>query len=123
MALSVSGEVLGTYDTVLAPGQRISELMTNIIPGSAGQNGGFILMRTNYPAFFISLFGSFDARVFANIPSQISPPDFVPDASVAQAEVTPPLSVLPPVEGQQFMVDGDPGPGPVEGQRSGGRRR
>ncbi len=106
IALSVSGEVLGTYDTVLAPGQRISELMTNIIPGSQGQNGGFILMRTNHPAFFISLFGSVDARTFANIPPQIAPPDFVPDAAVAQAEVTPPLSVLPPVGNQQFTVEG-----------------
>lgn len=109
IALSVSGEVLGTYDTVLAPGQRISELITNIIPESQGQNGGFILMRTNYPAFFISLFGSNDARTFANIPSQISPPDFVPDAAVAQAQVTPPLSVLPPVGDQQFTVEGIPG--------------
>ena len=68
IALSVTGEVLGTFDTVLAPGQRLSDLISNMIPGADDRGGGLILMRTNYPSIFVSLFGTFNGKTFANIP-------------------------------------------------------
>ena len=106
VALSISGEVLGTYDRVLAPGERIAELISNIIPAAAGQGGGFILIRTNYPAFFVSLFGTFNGKTFANIPPQIAPAEFAPDAELPQALVTPAVSVVLPGMDLQLTVQG-----------------
>ena len=71
IALSVTGEVLGTFDTVLAPGQRLSDLISNMIPGADDRGGGLILMRTNYPSIFVSLFGTFNGKTFANIPPPV----------------------------------------------------
>ena len=110
IALSVTGKVLGTFDRVLAPGQRIAELISGIIPGAADQGGGLILIRANYPAFFVSLFGTFNGRTLANIPPQLAPQAFRPDAGLPQARVTPPLSVIQPGVDQQFTVQGNPGP-------------
>ena len=110
IALSVTGQVLGTFDTVLAPGQRLSELISILIPEDDDQGGGLILMRTNYPGIFVSLFGTFNGATFANIPPQSAPRQYAPDVGLPQARVTPPLNVIQPGMDQQFTVQGTQGP-------------
>ncbi len=94
MAFTEGGAELGLFDTILGPGQRIAELITNIIPGAAGQNGGYVWAKSSRPLHFSSLFGSGDATVLANIPPQPVPDSFLPDAGKPDFKIDPPaLSV------------------------------
>ena len=68
MAFTEAGVELGLFDTVLGPGQRIAELLTNIMPGAAGQNGGYVWAEGSQPLHFSSLFGSSNSTLLANVP-------------------------------------------------------
>jgi len=106
LALSKEGEVFGTFTGILRPGQRISKLITELIPASDGQGGGFIFIRSSIPLFLISLFGTEDVSVLANIPPQIPPRTFAPDVGIEITRVDPPYNVLQPGSTQSFTLPG-----------------
>ena len=77
-AVDDRGEVLGQFEGVLQSGERMSRLVTELIPGVGNQNGGFILVRSDVPLHLTSLFGTKDGRVLANIAPQPVPREFEP---------------------------------------------
>jgi len=111
-----TGSSLGVFDGVLQPGERISKLITELIPGDAadGQSGGFIWVKTEQPAYMTSLFGTAPTPdpgaqhlVLANIPPQPAPAGYRPDAALPSIKITPPLAVVQPGKTTQFTaVDG-----------------
>ncbi len=106
VALKPDSQVLGTFTTTLQPGERRSELLTDIIPEADGQAGGMIWIESDVPVYLTAIFGSVDPQkpVFANVPPQPVPESFEPDMGIAQLEVTPPLAVLGPGQAQQFQL-------------------
>ncbi len=112
-----TGASLGIFDGVLQPGERISKLITELIPDNAadGQSGGFIWVKTEQPAYLTSLFGTApngnDADqhlVLANIPPQPAPSDYQPDAALPSIKINPPLAVVQPGKTTQFTaLDGE----------------
>ena len=109
LAASPRGEILGSFAGILQPGQRISRLVTELIDSAAGQNGGFIFIRSTVPLFLTALFGTSDVRVLANVPPQSVPPTFQPDRMLPQARVSPAINVLQPGAQTQFEVQNVPG--------------
>ena len=109
LAITSSGEVLGSFSTVLQPGQRISQLISDMIPESAGQFGGLIWISSDLPVHLTSLFGSTDLKVLANVPPQPAPETYQPDAGLPAIEVNPPLAIVQPGGSQNFLVSGTGG--------------
>ena len=105
VVLTKMGEVVGTSNSVLQPGQRISQLITQLIPETEGQSGGLIFLKSDVPVYASSLFGSNDGQVLANIPPQLAPEGF--DPGVTPLEITPALAVVQPDQTQSFQVVGD----------------
>ena len=137
VASKPDSEVLGVFTTTLQPGERRSDLLSDIIPQAAGQAGGTIWIESDVPVYLTAIFGSVDPEkpVFANVPPQPVPESFEPDMGIAQIEVSPPLAILGPGQMQQFQltqggagavgatvwgVNGDPGGSPQAGTISGG---
>lgn len=110
VAVSAEGEVLGSFSTVLPPGQRISQLIDELIPQAADQAGGFIFITSDVPVYLTSLFGSLTSGVLANIPPQPVPEGFRPDAGSPRLRVTPSLAVLGLDRTQTFEAAGVAGP-------------
>ena len=106
VASKPNGEVLGTFTTTLQPGERRSELLTDIIPEADGQAGGMIWIESDVPVYLTAIFGSLQTGVFANVPPQPVPESFQPDMGIEQIEVTPPLTILLPGQAQQFALEG-----------------
>ena len=106
VALKPDSEVLGTFTTTLQPGERRSELLTDIIPEANGQAGGMIWIESDVPVYLTAIFGSVDPQkpVFANVPPQPVPESFQPDMGIAQIGVSPPLAILGPGQFQQFAL-------------------
>ncbi|MFQ5739487.1 MAG: hypothetical protein ACE5JX_10795 [Acidobacteriota bacterium] len=120
VALTASGKILGSFDTVLQPGQRISRLLRDLIPEADGQAGGIIWAKSDRPLYLTSLFGTDTSTVLANIPPQPAPPGYLPDAGLASLRINPQLSVLAPGQSENFSessatpnliwsVNGEPG--------------
>ena len=109
MAFTEEGVELGLYDTVLGPGQRIAELITNIIPGAAGQNGGYVWAESSQPLHFSSLFGSSNATLLANVPPQPVPDRFLPDAGKPDFQVEPSFALVDLAGDSSFMTGGGMG--------------
>ena len=101
--------MLGSFSGVLQPGERMSRLVTELIASAAGQNGGFVFIRSTVPLFLTALFGTSDVRVLANVPPQLVPATFQPDAMLPHARVSPPINVLQPGAQTQFQVQNVPG--------------
>lgn len=106
VAQARDGQLLGAFDGVLAPGQRISQLVTELIPEAAGQAGGLLLVRASVPLFVSSFFGTADGTILSNISAQESLPDFRPDAALPSPSVGPRLAVLQTGESMAFQVRG-----------------
>ncbi len=109
VALSRAGQRLGTFDTVLPPGARVSRLLTDLIPAASGQDGGLIWVSSNQPIFASSLFGTNRGSILANIPPQNALPSFQPDSGLARIRVLPGLAVAGPGEARQFQAEGAEG--------------
>ncbi len=110
VALTRGGQRLGTFDTVLPPGMRVSRLLTEFVPGAAGRDGGLIWVSSTQPLFLTSLFGTNSGTVLANIPPQNAPDSFQPPAGRPRFRLDPPLAVLAPSAVQQFELIPDTGP-------------
>ena len=106
VASKPDSEVLGTFTTTLQPGERRSDLLSDIIPEANGQAGGMIWIESDVPVYLTAIFGSVDPNkpVFANVPPQPVPESFQPDMGIAQIGVTPPLAILGPGQAQQFTL-------------------
>ncbi len=106
VASKPDSEVLGTFTTTLQPGERRSDLLSNIIPEADGQAGGTIWIESDVPVYLTAIFGSVDPQkpVFANVPPQPVPESFQPDMGIAQIGVSPPLAILGPGQVQQFQL-------------------
>ncbi len=64
------GVSVGSSSTILQPGQKSAKLLTEIIPQSVDQLGGYIHIRADQPIVSFSLFGSTDGKVLSAIPPQ-----------------------------------------------------
>jgi hypothetical protein len=102
LAIQPTGEVLGSFNTVLQPGERLSKLIDEMVPASAGQNGGIIWVKSDLPVHLTSIFGS--STVLANIPPQPAVESYQPDGGLEVLQVTPSLAVLQPEQAQAFEV-------------------
>ena len=134
VASKPDSEVLGTFTTTLQPGERRSDLLSDIIPEADGQAGGMIWIESDVPVCLTAIFGSLATGVFANVPPQPVPESFQPDMGIAQIGVTLPLAILGPGQAQQFTltqgaaaagvpvwgVNGQPGGNTQTGTISGG---
>lgn len=103
-AFKQDGSLLGTFDGVLRPGQRVSQVINEFVKASAAQSGGFILVRSTQPLYMTSLFGT--ASVLANIPAQPAPTSFAPDSGQPTVKVNPPLAVVQPKGTNKFSLTG-----------------
>ena len=106
VASKPDSEVLGTFTTTLQPGERRTDLLSDIIREADGQAGGMIWIESDVPVYLTAIFGSIDPEkpVFANVPPQPVPESFQPDMGIAQIGVTPPLAILGPGQAQQFTL-------------------
>ncbi|HEY3129262.1 MAG TPA: hypothetical protein VGL91_07375 [Acidobacteriota bacterium] len=107
MALRPDGQVLGSFDTVLAPRQRVSKLIDQFIPAAADQSGGIIWVSSDVPVYLTSLFGS--TSILANIPPQAAPDSYRPDAGRLTLRLSPSLVSLTTGSAQSFSVQGGSG--------------
>ena len=89
VVVSKTGEVVGTSGTDLQPGQRISQLIDQLVPESLGQSGGLIFLESDVPVYASSLFGSYDGQVLANIPPQAAPQAYDPEGIPPCVETVP----------------------------------
>ena len=107
--LDSEGVFVGGFTTVLNPGVRISQLITELVPESADLAGGFIWLRSNVPLFLSALFGSVRGDVLANVPAQDVSQVFDPTGGALEIKINPPLAVLSPTNAQGFSVQGGSG--------------
>ncbi|MFZ0428692.1 MAG: DUF5719 family protein [Acidobacteriota bacterium] len=107
MAFTSAGTPIGTYDTALAPGHRISKLINELIQPAGNQSGGFIWVKSDRPIYSTSLFGT--SKVLANIPPQGVPSAFNPDSGTQSLKLDPPLAAVQPKTGLKFQVTGSAG--------------
>ena len=103
LAITPAGQILGSFDSVLQPGQRISKLIHELIPEAIGQSGGLIWVKSDLPVHLTSLFGS--TAVLANIPPQAAPEAYEPDAGLQTVRVSPSLAIVQPQNTQSFTVN------------------
>ncbi len=67
---SKDGELIGTYETLISPGRKISRLLYEMIPDSNGQVGGYVHITSDQPVISFSLFGTSDGKLLSAIPPQ-----------------------------------------------------
>jgi hypothetical protein len=65
------GTLVGTYEKTLQPYARISSMISQLVPASAGQTGGFFRIRSNAPISSFALFGTTDIHSLSVIAPQI----------------------------------------------------
>ncbi len=106
VALKPAGEVLGSYDTVLAPGQKLNRIVgsSDFMPAAAGQLGGMIWVKSDLPVYSSLLIGT--NRALSEIPAQEVPESYNPDAGLPVYKVTPILAIVPPGTAQKFVAAG-----------------
>jgi hypothetical protein len=66
-----SGTKTGTAALTLGPGQRFSRLLTDLLPASAGQVGGYISLTSNVPIIAQELFGDGGLNFLSAVPPTI----------------------------------------------------
>ncbi len=107
VAMTPEGEILGSYDTVLQPGERVSKLINELIGETANRSNGFVWIHSDLPLYSSSLFGA--AKVLANVPAQEAPGEYKPDTNLPTLLVKPPIAVVQPGSTHTFSVQGAPG--------------
>ena len=106
-ALTMAGQSLGSFDTVLQPGQRLSGPITQLIPRADNQREGLIWIRSDLPIHTTALFGT--PTVLSNIPPQAAPRSFSPPLDIPLLRVFPPLAIVRPGNSHQFSTQGQTG--------------
>ena len=110
VAFRPDGTQLGSFVSVLRPGERVSKLIEQLVSGAAGQAGGFIWVKSDVPIYLTSIFGSLVSGVFANIPPQSAPTLFDPESDGEEIRLKPSLAILEPGSQQNFEAEGLDGP-------------
>jgi hypothetical protein len=64
------GALTGSFSSQLQPGEKISKLLFELIPASAGQLGGYIEITGDAPLTSIYMLGTNDIRSLGTIPAQ-----------------------------------------------------
>lgn len=105
VAYSGAGEVLGRSAKVLAPGQRDSQLLTELIDEADNLGSGYIRVNSDRPIFMTSLFGT--SRILANIPPQVVSGSGEPGPAF---RVVPALAIVQPGRPFQFKAEGAQSP-------------
>jgi len=65
-----NGTLVSFYLTSLAPGKKLAKLIYEMVPGSLGQIGGYIRVRSNLPISSFALFGTDNGQSLSAIPPQ-----------------------------------------------------
>ncbi len=108
-SLDATGKTSGRRQTVLKPGQRVSELLLQIVSDAAQTNGGSVFVRSDRPVFTTELFAVNDkgnVRALANVPPQQVTASFNPQSSLPQIVPNPQLAVIETGKTRQFSVTG-----------------
>lgn len=92
MSLTPAGQVLGTSRRVLGPLERISSLVSQLVPQAEGQAGGLVVVRSDQPVFTSELFGTVNGQSLANVPAEQGPAGYNPNPSGTKFNVDPPLA-------------------------------
>ncbi|MBI3940889.1 MAG: IPT/TIG domain-containing protein [Acidobacteria bacterium] len=104
ISVTPAGQVLGAVKRVLGPLERISTLVSQLIPQAEGQGGGMIVVRSDQPVFTSELFGTSNSSSLANVPSQEAPTGYDPLPSSPRFGVNPPLAPVQLRSRQSFQA-------------------
>ncbi|HEY3130293.1 MAG TPA: hypothetical protein VGL91_12610 [Acidobacteriota bacterium] len=107
LAIQPGGQVLGSFDTVLAPGQRLSKQINEVIPQASGQAGGIIWIKSDRPVYLTELFGT--NNTLANVPAQPAPDSYAPDSALPLLKIVPALAPVQVASSQTFQVQNGSG--------------
>jgi internalin A len=107
LAIQPNGQVLGSFDKVLPPGERLSKLINELIPQAAGQAGGVIWIKSDQPVYLTELFGT--DNTLANVPAQPAPDSYRPDAALLSLKLVPSLAPVQVGGSQAFQVQNGTG--------------
>ncbi len=102
IAFTKEGAQIGTYEGLLRPGERVSQLITEMIEGTAAQSSGFFIVVAEQPIYMSSLFGT--STVLANIAPQSSSALDGNTIGGQSSTVTPHLAVVRPGASFQFQA-------------------
>lgn len=64
------GTPVGSFSSEFEPGGRLSRLLDQLVPASAGQTGGYVRVTSNRKLTGFSLFGSGGLKSLSAIPPQ-----------------------------------------------------
>ena len=68
---TADGEEAGTGSVALAPGARISKLLTELAPSSAGVVGGYVTMESTEPVVVQQVYGDYGQSLMAAVPPTV----------------------------------------------------
>jgi hypothetical protein len=68
---SQDGDLVGSYTSLLDPNASFSKLVSELVPASSGQIGGYIRITSDQPLTSFAMFGSTDLRSLSAISPQI----------------------------------------------------
>ncbi len=106
-SLDKVGKTWGRTQTVLKPGQRISQLLFQLVPGSTDKTGGSVFVRSDRPVIATELFARNDLTALANVPPQRVLGTFEPSGP-ARISPVPALAVVESGKTVQFTSPGSP---------------
>ena len=96
--------MLGSFNGILPPGERISKLITELIADSP-VNGGFIFVRSNVPIFLTALFDSSICRCWPmSLPNRFRLLSGLTPLLPSGCGSSPPINVLQPGATTQFQA-------------------
>jgi hypothetical protein len=107
-SLDNQGNTWGRTQTVLKPGQRISQRLFQLVTGSTGKTGGSVFVRSDRPVIATELFARNDLTALANVPPQRVTTTFDPSGPPKISPV-PSLAVVEAGKTVQFTAEGSPG--------------
>jgi hypothetical protein len=64
------GSSVGSTSVQLQPGQKLAKLVSELVPASAGQVGGYVSVQSTLPITSFSLFGTDEGKLLSAIPPQ-----------------------------------------------------
>jgi hypothetical protein len=87
------GDISGKTTISLEPGQRLSRLLVELVPSTAGQDRGFIQIQSNQPLIAQQFFGDSNLNLLSSVPPTLVETAAVPLADSEVEETEPNGSV------------------------------
>ena len=109
VSLGPDGKPLGKCQSVLRPGQRLSQLVEQWVKSAANAEGGAVFIKADNPVIATQLFGTTNLSVLANVPPQKITTSYDPAAQLPTVKVNPPLAVIETGKTQKFTFSGAAG--------------